>query len=285
MSDAVWSGPRRSFAVPIERGLVEAFAHAVKHGDASALPPTFAVVADRFDPEYPRRPPPGEGWARGAPATLLHAEQWFSYHAPLRVGEELIAHRGIGRSWEKRGRSGILSFVEERTELRAADGALRVASGWVDVRSEASHASVTHSQRERRASETVARRPGEAAVAEELSPTQLVLYVAAAGDFHPLHHDDAFARAHGYPTIFAPGMLTMALTAGAVVGRVGSERIARLASRFRAQVWPGDSLFVSFSASGADALGVRTRNQHDETVLETLVQLSGGALPRAQPRS
>lgn len=267
-----WTGPIRSFDVPIERGMLEAFAHAVGQADRTSPPPSFVAVADRFDPDYPRRPPLGRGWQGDGPETLLHVEQWLEHHAPVHVGETLVARRGPGRRWAKQGRSGALVFAEERTELRDAAGGLRIASGWVDVHAAAGHARLTNAQRERAARGPIARRTDEVAIVEGLTPTQIVLYVAAAGDFHPLHHDDAWARARGYPSIFAPGMLTLAWTAGAVLRAGAIRELAWLASRFRAQVWPGDSLYVSWAPWGAEGLAVRTRNQRDETVLETQVR-------------
>jgi acyl dehydratase len=232
-----FTGPTRVFDVPIERAMVAAFAHAVVQTDPTTPPPSFIVVADRFDPDCPRRPPLGRGWAGEGPDTLLH--------------------------------------VEERTALRDAAGRLRIATGRVDVHAAAGHARLTNAQREPAArGERVAqgRRPEEVLLVEGLTPTQIVLYVAAAGDFHPLHHDDAWARARGYPSIFAPGMPSFAWTVGAILRAGAIPRLGRVESRFRAQVWPGDSLYVSWTPCGADGLAVRTRNQWDETVLETRVR-------------
>jgi len=258
----------------VERGLVEAFCHAIGRSETDHVPPTFAVVADRFDPDFPRRPAPGAGWPDGPPETMLHVEQWFDLGEPLAVGDELTVRRGLGRTWEKQGRSGRLTFLEERTELVDRAGAVRVATGWVDVRTEADHRDLTTAQRAAEARDPVPARPDEVVVVDPVTPTHLVRYVGAAGDLHPLHHDRAMAQALGYPDIVAPGMLTMALTAEALLaragaGRGGPVRLVRLASRFRAQVWPGDALLVAVSDDGDRILSARTRNQFDEVVLET----------------
>lgn len=261
-------GAVREFTVPVEQGLVAAFAHAVGRPDPSEPPPTFAVVADRFDPEYPRRPPVGRAWTDGVPATWLHVEQWFTFHAPLTVGATLTARRGPGRTWHREGRSGALTFVEECTELFDADGRLCVATGWVDVQTAADHTGLTNAQRTPDPAPVVPARDGEPVLVESLTATHIVLYVAAAGDFHPLHHDDAFARAEGYPSIFAPGMLTLGLTVGAFVDARPTPPLRELTARFRAQVWPGDALFASWTEGDDGAWSVRTRNQHDATVLD-----------------
>jgi acyl dehydratase len=263
--------------MPIEQGAVEAFARAVGQADATTIPPTFAVVADRFDPDFPRRPPLGEGWAAGPPETNLHVEQWFEHHTPLVVGEQVEVRRGPGRRWERQGRSGRLEFLEERTELRAADGTLRVVTGWVDVRTEAAHRDLSTEPRpDATTPDAVPARPDEMCVVAGVTVTQFVMYVGASGDFHPLHHDPDMARSLGYPDVFAPGMSTMALTLRGAAELGVAPTLGRVSSRFRTQVWPGDSLFVSASEAPSGAVVLRTRNQFDETVLESTVSRLGG---------
>jgi acyl dehydratase len=254
----------------VERGAVDAFRRAVGQGPGGAVPPTFAVVADAWDPDFPRRPPLGRGWGAGLPDTLLHVEQWFEYGPPLVPGEEVEVRRGPGRRWQRDGRSGRLEFVEERTELIGADDVVRVATGWVDVRTEAAHRDLSAGEAPAEGPPLVAPRPGEQLLVEDLSPTQLVAYVGVTGDLHPLHHDLALARSLGYPDVFAPGMFTMAVTARAVVERSSGAELGWTSSRFRAQVWPGDSLVVEVTETAGGWLSIRTRNQFDETVLETL---------------
>jgi acyl dehydratase len=268
-----WAGPVRTFPLVVEQGTVTAFCQAIGRTDEAHVPPTFAVVADRFDPAFTRRPAAGKGWPDGPPETMLHVEQWFELGEPLVVGEELVVRRGLGRTWEKQGRSGRLTFLEERTELVDDLGVVRVATGWVDVRTEAAHRDLTTGQRDAAAAPVVVPpRADEVVLAEGITPTHLVRYIGAAGDWHPLHHDRAMAQALGYPDVFAPGMLTMALTAEALEAHLdgpGRGALVRLASRFRAQVWPGDSLFAAVTDHGDGTLSARTRNQFDEVVLET----------------
>ena len=98
----------------------------------------------------------------------------------------------------------------------------------------------------------------ERVIADGLSRTQIVMYAGASGDFHPLHHDEAMARAHGYPSVFAPGMLTMALTARAVTSVIDRRALRTFGGRFRAQVWPGDSLHADVVRTDDHRLEVRT---------------------------
>lgn len=78
---------------------------------------------------------------------------------------------------------------------------------------------------------------------EDLKRTQLVQYAGASGDYNPLHTDEVFAtQVAGYPAVFAHGMLTMGMTGKLVTDTVGDGRLTKYGVRFKAQVWPGDTL-------------------------------------------
>jgi acyl dehydratase len=86
----------------------------------------------------------------------------------------------------------------------------------------------------------------ERVVAEDLKRTQIVQYAGASGDFNPLHTDQEFAVASaGYPGVFAHGMLTMGMTGRVLTEWFGRENLVRFGVRFKAQVWPGDTLTVT----------------------------------------
>src|SRR5438045_6734763 len=78
---------------------------------------------------------------------------------------------------------------------------------------------------------------------EDLKRTQIVQYAGASGDYNPLHTDEVFAtKVAGYPSVFAHGMLTMAMTGRMLTDWVGDGRLKRFGARFAQQVWPGDTL-------------------------------------------
>ena len=109
-------------------------------------PPTFTNASAQFDPDYPLRPRPGVAWhGSGGDAGLvkegaggLHAEQHFTYHRPVRVGDVLSAVTRPGEEWEKQGRSGRLLFREQITEFRDEAGELVVTARGVSVQREES---------------------------------------------------------------------------------------------------------------------------------------------------
>jgi acyl dehydratase len=94
-----------------------------------------------------------------------------------------------------------------------------------------------------RASELAVGDRHEAVVVDDLTRTQLVQYAGASGDYNPLHTDETFAtKVAGYPTVFAHGMLSMAMTGRMLTDWVGDGRLIKFGVRFVKQVWPGDTL-------------------------------------------
>jgi hypothetical protein len=138
-----------SVTLPVEAGAILCFARAVGYPDPPGdyAPPTFVQASAHFDPDMVYRPKPGEPWmgsgstpsgtngvlpgSGGAP--VLHAEQSFEYHRPVRVGDVLVATEVPGKQWTKEGRSGRLDFTETVTELRDEQGELVVTSRSVAV--------------------------------------------------------------------------------------------------------------------------------------------------------
>ena len=126
----------------------------------------------------------------------------------------------------------------------------------------------------------------EEPVVEDLKRTQIVQYAGASGDYNPLHTDEVFAtKVAGYPSVFAHGMLTMAMTGRMVTDFVGDGRLLGFGGRFTSQVWPGDTLVASATVVDVrqDAgqhvaeLSVRTVNQDGVEVF------SGTATARLDP--
>ncbi|MEV0084756.1 MaoC/PaaZ C-terminal domain-containing protein [Saccharopolyspora sp. NPDC050642] len=78
-----------------------------------------------------------------------------------------------------------------------------------------------------------------------LTRTDFVKYQGASGDFHPLHHDEIYARESGFPSVFSVGMLQAGMLATYVTDWLGVEEIRRFKVRFVEQMWPGDELHCS----------------------------------------
>ena len=138
---------------PIEAGHVLMFRRAVGYPDLEDgldlaeieyAPPTFVQAAAHFDPDWKLRPNRRTPWWGSAkePGTPpagsggLHAEQHFTYHRPVRVGDVLSATERDGDTWVKQGRSGTLTFSEHITEFRDQHGELVVTVRGVAVHRE-----------------------------------------------------------------------------------------------------------------------------------------------------
>jgi acyl dehydratase len=112
-----------------------------------------------------------------------------------------------------------------------------------------------------------------------LTRTDIVRYAGASGDFNPNHHDELFAQASGFPSVFAHGMFTAGLLGTYLTGQLGAENVRRLQVQFREQVWPGDHLvFEATVIRKSEELGERTVDL-DVTVTRTE---SGGAAVKGE---
>ena len=146
---------------PVEAGHILMFARAISdpnpvydEGTAGETecgeviaPPTFVIAAAQFDPDYHLRPRVGEPW-RGSGreptgvqspdqgGTVLHAEQHFTYHRPIRPGDVLSGASREGDRWEKQGKRGVLQFSETITEYRDQEGHLVVSGRSVRVQTQ-----------------------------------------------------------------------------------------------------------------------------------------------------
>jgi acyl dehydratase len=112
----------------------------------------------------------------------------------------------------------------------------------------------------------------ELQLVDDLTRTQIVQYAGASGDYNPLHTDNPFATGvAGYPGVFAHGMLTMGMTGRLLVDLAGPEGLLGYGVRFKAQVWPGDTLTAKATitdvSDGVASLEVVTTNQRGEEVL------------------
>jgi acyl dehydratase len=115
---------------------------------------------------------------------------------------------------------------------------------------------------------------------ENLSRGQIVQYAGASGDFNPLHTDEIYTtKVAGYQSVFAHGMLTMGMTGRAVTDLYGVRNLRRFGGRFRAQVWPGDTITAVVTVSSVSddylaQLSIVTRNQHGTVVFEGTAAVS-----------
>jgi acyl dehydratase len=92
--------------------------------------------------------------------------------------------------------------------------------------------------------------PGRAA---HILRRQIKTYADASGDQNPLHQDDDFARAVGFPGVIAHGMLTMGELAQCLTDWLGDPAaLVRLKVQFRAPVFVDDSIVAEGRVKSLD---------------------------------
>ena len=182
---------------------------------------------------------------------LLHGEQEFEMHRPIRPGETFLCRSRVTDIYEKTGRSG-------------ADGLRRARDG-------------RHRSRQRDRGRRSARsrwcgyeiRDGptldDVKVGDELPPVvkgplqqiQLTRYAGASGDFNPIHQDHEFAKAAGMGDVFAHGMLSMGFVGQLVTDWAGAGNVRKLGVRFAGIVRLKDTITCRGRVLGKSRQGPR----------------------------
>ncbi|MDQ4053453.1 MAG: hypothetical protein M3237_12250 [Actinomycetota bacterium] len=82
-----------------------------------------------------------------------------------------------------------------------------------------------------------------------ITRTDIVRYAGAGGDFNPVHHDDVYARSLGLPGVFAMGLLGAGYLSRVLAAEFGASTVQKYTVRFRAQIWPGETLDLAIDDS------------------------------------
>jgi acyl dehydratase len=109
-----------------------------------------------------------------------------------------------------------------------------------------------------------------------LTTRQLVEYAGASLDFNRIHYDEPFAKAGGFRTVIAHGMLSMAFLGEAATTFAGGDpaRVVKLGTRFKAVAYPGDVITVEGTVASVDPatrlveLSLTAKNQEGTVTLE-----------------
>jgi acyl dehydratase len=220
------------FAYDVTEEAILAYADAT---DDVAGGPIFAIV-----PAWKTIAPASTSVASGdIRRYVVHYEQDMLLHRPIVPGMRLISRATpIALLPRPSGTSLVI-----KTETRTSDGEL------------VNEQYVTEFFRGVEAAEQVGERAPEhrleasgqpmAEVVYRVSDDQTVRYAAASGDDFAIHLDDTFARQVGLPGRIVHGLCTMAFAGRAVLEASGVDdprNVGRVAVRFSAPLFPGDSL-------------------------------------------
>jgi acyl dehydratase len=78
-----------------------------------------------------------------------------------------------------------------------------------------------------------------------ISRTDIVRYQGASGDFNPVHHDELFARAAGYPAPLGVGMFQAGALLAWASDWLGPGNVRRSRVRWKEPVFPGDTVTMT----------------------------------------
>ncbi len=268
------------FEMPLEAGKLRDFARAIysRHAahccDTPMMPPTFLATAG-YGWGYTLEQP-GDTTFRQLGlenASTLDAEIGFTFHGPPpRAGTTLSASTRIVDMFEKQGaRSGRMLFWKALTEFQDETGqqvaeffttsmlperapALEVEGLMPPterpsfVHDTGGERMSTISPRQAAQSLSVGDGPGDVAF-EPLTVTEIIRYQAASSDLNLIHHDENFARQHGYPTTMSVGLLHIGALTTYATNWLAPVAIRSIRARVRGIVWPGDRLRYSGSVT------------------------------------
>jgi acyl dehydratase len=234
------------------------------HRRGDVAPPVFAIV-----PVFEALLTPAvEVMPVEAIPRIVHGEQDFHFHRPIRPGDRLVSRgKMIGyQGLEKGTRAAIL------LECRTEDGEL-VNEQYVTtfVRGMTVGKTVGELSPEHKFDDTLREQAPVAKVVQHVDNDQTFRYSPASGDPMPIHLDEEIARSAGLPGIIAHGLCTMAFTSWAVLTELADSdvnRLKRFAVRFSKPVIPGDDLETRIwkvgSNNGTTSYAFETARGHDD---------------------
>jgi acyl dehydratase len=262
----VWGEPGE-FEVTTERTIAYALAtndEAKQHVEGIYAPPVFTVV------------PPFQSMAATAmevvPAHLMmrvvHGEQDIRITRPI-VGGDLLTCRS-----KVIGIHGKSSGVVVNTLVETRDAADKIVNEqyfaaffrggkWPH---EAGEAFPDHDL------DPALRDTAPAAtVVQTYDADQTWRYAEASGDPMPIHTDEEFAKAMGFPGIIIHGLCTMAFTSRAVIGYAcpdDPERLKRIVVRFSKPGLPGQTITTSLWDTAPGRIAFETTNNEGDVLIK-----------------
>jgi acyl dehydratase len=241
--------------------------------DGLVATPVFAIV-----PVWEASAPASRSIATDeARKRVVHFSQDMVLHRPIEAGAELVSS-ATPVSLLQRG-SGTALVIH--TETRTTAGEL-VNEQWVTeyFRGIDTPESRGEPPADHRLAESVTGSEPLGAVVQTIAPDQPDRYAEASGDRFVIHLDDAAARGVGLPGRIVHGFCTLAFTARAVRETVGAPedaQLGRIAARFSAPVFPGDSLTTRVWELGNGLYGFEASCAPDRIVIKDgLVRLETG---------
>ncbi len=186
---------------------------------------------------------------------VLHGEQDFRFHRPIKPGDKLVAKGKMTGFEGLANGTRACVYIETRTEegeLVNEQYVTFFVRGFDDGR-KLGELSPEHRFIPELRSETPA-----ADFTQHIDEDQTFRYSPASGDPMPIHLDEQVAKDSGLPGIIAHGFCVLAFTSWGILEAVGSSdvnRLKRLAVRFAKPVLPGQDIHTTVWKSAASEAG------------------------------
>ncbi len=197
------------------------------------------------------------------PLMIVHGEQEFRYHRPIRPGDKLTLRPVLERVDDK-GKGA--TFVVKVAMTDAAGDPVVDQYATIFVRGGGSG-----QERPRDEADTPPERgPVAAEFTHHVAADMPARYAAASGDHNPIHLDDNVAKMVGLPGVINHGLGTLSVVAGGLVEHLAADdpaRLQRLQVRFTDMVFPGSE--VATVAWGGDGAYTFETTRPDGSVVMT----------------
>jgi acyl dehydratase len=244
------------------------------HRGGDVAPPVFAIV-----PVFEALLTPAvDVMPVEAIPRIVHGEQDFHFHRPIRPGDRLVSRgKMIGYQGLENGTRAaiVLECRTEEGELVNEQYVTTFVRG-INVGKSVGELSPGH-----KFDDALRERAPAVKVVQHVDVDQTFRYAPAAGDPMPIHLDEDIARDAGLPGIIAHGLCTMAFTSWAVLTELAGSDVARLkrfAVRFSKPVLPGDDLETRIwkkdSENGVTSYAFETARGGDFVITDGLAEIS-----------
>lgn len=200
------------------------------------------------------------GWVRDSGldyARVVHGEQSGEFHAAIPPEGEVTGSLRIADVIDKGEGRGALVYVERSVRDAASGELLATIRQTIFARGDGG---IGGPAREQPPVHRLPDRAPDGSCTLSTVPQQALIY-RLSGDYNPLHAEPAAARRVGFARPILHGMATYGVAAHALLREVcgyDPGRLASIAGRFTAPVYPGERFATDYWVDG-EAVGFRTR--------------------------
>lgn len=202
----------------------------------------------------------GVDWVR-----LLHGEQGFEIHKPLRPDTTYVSRNEVLGVLDKGAGKGAMLFLrKELRETATGELASTIDSTYV-LRGDGGCGSTL---KDAPLPHALPQRAPDSSVAIPTLARSALIY-RLSGDYNPIHADPAMARKAGFERPILHGLCSLGVATRAVLRAACGDDPLRLKSlklRFSAPVYPGETLVTDVWRDG-DVVSFRTRAAERDVVV------------------